>query len=88
MDEIYENNAFWLIGPNKVKEGPFCHNNECFHDNNDMRQRLTDHRNGSFTCPQCKGFVIVDQAKWKAYEAEAVLDEDRRTEEINRKFNF
>ncbi|OVE79525.1 hypothetical protein BVY00_00165 [bacterium G20] len=67
MDEVFENNVFWQLGPTGIKEGPYCPNNECLHDSNDQRQRLLDNGNGSYSCPQCKSFVIVDREKWNTH---------------------
>lgn len=88
MDEIFENNAFWQVSLKGIKQGPYCPNNECLHDNNDQRQRLLDNSDGSYLCPQCKGHVIVDKEKWNSHGEMLARENEKRADDINQRFGF
>jgi len=88
MREVFENNVFWLIDASGRKEGPYCPNNKCMHDNDHKRQRMLDNGDGSNSCPQCNQHVIVDRAKWDAHGEALARENEQRAEEINRRFNF
>jgi len=51
-----EDNCYWNIKEDGTKEGPFCSN--CY-DVKERRVRLLSHRQGFYTCPNCKTDIRI-----------------------------